>query len=254
MTRPSREPMGCSEVNGLAGALALGAVDQVELAEVMDHLASCVEPHEELRALAGAPLALASSLEPMTPNPAVRARLMRTVAQQTNQHAGSPAAPVDRGRRGRGAWGSVNVWRGLAVAAVLAVLAFGVWNVSLRIQLATRDQALSAVAQAIAGGYPAYPISGPAGTGYVIDTEGSGSTFLVAGLESLPRGELYEMWLIDADGTPLAVGTIDQSNADLVVATLEQDLAGFDVFAVTVESEPVEAPTTDPVMAGPITN
>ena len=88
----------------------------------------------------------------------------------------------------------------------------------------------------------------------MIDTEGPGSTFLVAGLETLPSDELYEMWLLDAEGTPLAVGTIEGSNAELVVATLEQDLAGFALFAVTVEPERVEAPSSDPVMAGPITN
>ncbi len=136
----------------------------------------------------------------------------------------------------------------------MAVLAVGIWNLTLHGQIAARDAALSAVAEAISGGAPAYPVSGPAGTGYVIDTSGPGSTFLVAGLESLPSDELYEMWLIDADGTPLAVGTIHQSNPELVVATLEQDLTGFAVFAVTVEPERVDAPTTDPVMVGPITN
>ena len=74
--------------------------------------------------------------------------------------------------------------------------------------------------------------------------------FLVAGLESLPSGDLYEMWLIDAGGTPLAVGTIDQSNPDLVVATLEQDLAGFAIFAVTVEPERVRPRPAHPVMVG----
>jgi anti-sigma-K factor RskA len=255
MTGSMDERMECREADALAGALALNAVDPTELAQVQAHLAECPEPHDELRALVGAPVALASGLEPMTPDPAVRARLMRTVDQQSSvERERAQDAQAERGQRDRGAWGSVNLWRGLTAAAVIAVLAIGVWNVSLRAELATRDKALSAVAEAIAGGYPAYPVSGPAGTGYVIDTEGSGSTFLVAGLEALPRGELYEMWLIDADGTPLAVGTIAQSNTDLVVATLEQNLAGFDVFAVTVESEPVEAPTSDPVMAGPITN
>ena len=52
----------------------------------------------------------------------------------------------------------------------------------------------------------------------------------------------------------LAVGTIDQSNPDLVVATLSGPLAGFAIFAVTVEPERVEAPTSDPVMVGTLTN
>ncbi len=253
--RPDRQ-LDCARVDELAGALALAALDPDEQSAVDEHLTTCPEPHDEVRALLGAPIGLASTLEPMEPHPAVRARLMRTIAAepQSEQSVTPATTTTDRERPAWSGWRSLTLWRGLAAVAAVGVLAIGIWNVSLRAQLETRDAALAAVAEAIAGGYPAYPVSGPAGTGYVIDTAGPGSTFLVAGLESLPGSELYEMWLIDADGTPLAVGSIEESNADLVVATIEQDLAGFAVFAVTVEPEVVTAPTSDPVMAGPVTN
>ena len=257
MTGTHDRSLACGEVDELAGALALDALDRNQLDEAIAHLATCDQPHAELRALLGAPLALASAVEPMVPDPTLRARVMAGTDSPSSAEEPSavPADPApDRGRRSWFDWSSVGVWRGLAVAAAVIVLLVGIWNLTLQAQIASRDAALSAVAEAISGGAPAYPVSGPAGTGYVIDTDGPGSTFLVAGLESLPGGDLYEMWLIDVDGTPLAVGTIDQSNPELVVATLEQDLAGFAVFAVTVEPERVDAPTSDPVMAGPITN
>jgi len=255
MTGRRNTGLDCTRVDELAGAIALGALDPDELEAAMAHLDSCDQPHTELRELLGADRALASTLEPRDPGPELRARVMASAGagSRGRREAAGRAAPAGAGRRWFD-WSSVRLWRGVAVAAVVVLLVGAVSWVGLRQQIATRDAALSAVADAISGGAPAFPVSGPAGTGYVIDTEGPGATFLVAGLKSLSGGDQYEMWLIDAGGTPLAVGTIDQSNPDLVVATLEQDLAGFALFAVTVEQEPVEAPTSDPVMVATLTN
>ncbi len=257
MTGPNGDRLDCDQVDELAGALVLDALDRNQMDVVSGHLATCGQPHDELRALMGAPLALGSTVEPMIPDPALRARIMESVSNQPEVDRGVTAPPTaapDGGRRAWFDWSSVSLWRGLAAVAAVVVLVVGIWNLSLQSQVAMRDAALSAVAEAVGQGAPAFPVSGPAGTGHVIDTEGPGATFLVAGLESLPGGEQYEMWLLDAAGTPLAVGTINQSNPDLVVATLEHDLAGFAVFAVTVEQEPVDAPTSDPVMVGTLTN
>ena len=111
-----------------------------------------------------------------------RARSSGTASWPASARAGKP------GPRGRSVstsvgpprwfdWSSVSLWRGLAAAAAVIVLLVGLWNLSLQSQIATRDAALSAVADAISGGAPAYPVTGAAGTGYVIDTEGPGATF-----------------------------------------------------------------------------
>ena len=254
MTEHHGTDPGCERVDELAGAIALGALDPDELVAVSAHLETCDQPHDEIRELLGADRALAVVVEPREPSPELRDRVMASVGAGAKARSRGRSASTSVGRPRWFDWSSVGLWRGLAAAAAVVVLLVGLWNLSLQSQIATRDAALSAVADAISGGAPAYPVTGAAGTGYVIDTEGPGATFLVAGLESLPVGDLYEMWLIDAGGTALAVGTIDRSNPDLVVATLEQDLVGFAVFAVTVEPERVEAPTSEPVMAGTLTN
>ena len=64
--------------------------------------------------------------------------------------------------------------------------------------------------------------------------------------------QLYELWLIGPDGTPVAVGTFEPTGAAVAVVPVEEDLAGFQTFAVTVETERVDAPTSDPVMVGTI--
>ena len=71
----------CADVDALAGALALGAVDADELRAAREHLATCPEPHAELRSLIGADAALAASVDPIQPSAGLRDRLMASVAE-----------------------------------------------------------------------------------------------------------------------------------------------------------------------------
>jgi anti-sigma-K factor RskA len=257
MTGSRHEALDCARVDELAGAAALGAVDPDEARALMQHVATCDQPHTELRELLGSDAILALEPGPLTPDPALRRRVMASVASRPQDHR--TAAPPDRDsarsvRRSGLDWSSAGLWRGFAGAAAVVIIAVGAWNIGLRQQMAIQDAALSAIADVVAGGQPAYAVSGPAGSGYVIDHEGQGATFLVAGLEDLPSGDIYELWLLDAAGTPLAVGTIEVADPELAVVALEQDLTGFATFAVTVEAERVDAPTSDPVMVGTISN
>jgi anti-sigma-K factor RskA len=250
VTERQTNELECGAVDELAGAIALGALDPAELAAASAHLASCDQPHEALRELLGVDRALAVVVEPRDPSPELRDRVMASVGDRTARapRRGTTAA----GRTRWLDWSSVSLWRGVAVAAVGVLLVGALSWTSLRQQVATQEAALSAIAEVVAGGAPAHAVTGPAGTGYVIDTEGPGASFLVAGLAEPPGGDIYVMWLIDAAGTPLAVGTIEESGGDLTVASVEQDLAGFAVFAVTVEAGPVDAPSGDPIMAGQV--
>ncbi len=45
----------------------------------------------------------------------------------------------------------------------------------------------------------------------------------------------------------MAVGTLEDS-AGLALVTLEQEIGASTVFAVTIETERVEAPTSEPVL------
>jgi anti-sigma-K factor RskA len=249
--------LDCARADELAGAAALGALDQDESRAVTHHVATCDQPHAELRELVGSDAVLALALEPMTPDPALRERVMASAGATRQDHVSGEAPDQDSGHASRRTWldwSSAGRWRGLAGAAAVVIIALGAWNIGLRQQMAIQEAALSAIGEVVLGGQPAYAVSGPAGSGYVIDNEGPGATFLVAGLEKLPSGGIYELWLLDAAGTPLAVGTIEVADPELAVVALEQDLAGYATFAVTVEEERVDAPTGDPVMVGAINN
>jgi anti-sigma-K factor RskA len=130
------------------------------------------------------------------------------------------------------------------------VLVVGAWNLTLQSQLDQRDRTLRAVAAAISGSDIAFRVEGSAGRGYVVDTPGVGAALVIADLAELPADRIYELWLIDGDGTPLAVGTFTASSDAVAVVQVERDLAQFATFAVTVEAERVDAPSGAPVMVG----
>jgi anti-sigma-K factor RskA len=244
----------CQDVDQLAGALALGAVDADEARAAREHLSSCPEPHAELRSLIGADAVLTAGLDPIQPSAALRDRLMASVdALPSRIEAAAPAgeAPAPA-RRGWLDWLSPQLARPMALAGVAAAVLLAVVSASLAGQLGDRDRALREVASALAADAPAHRVEGTAGRGYVVDTEGTGAAFIVADVQGpLAANELYELWLIGPEG-PVDVGVFQPRDNQIRVIRVEQDLEGFDTFAVTVEAERVAAPTSDPVMAGAI--
>lgn len=246
-----------SQVEELAGAFALGALDPDEDAAVRVHLADCREAHPELEAALGAGIVMAESLEPVAPSADLRDRLMATIERTPQTNRQPDAEPPRRSRRGWLDWFSPRVARPLAIAAVAAVIAVGAWNIGLQSQLAERDTALAArdaalraVANAISGGQAAFRVEGQAGHGYVVETPGEGAALVVTDLADLPPDRIYELWLLNPAGAPVAVGTLTSTEDAVAVVQLERDLTGFSIFAVTVEAERVAAPSSDPVILG----
>lgn len=259
MTGPMA-PLDHAAVDELGAALALGALDADELPAVTEHLDSCPEPHAEVRSFLGAGEVLAASLEPIPPSARLRDRLMDTVSATAQEHVAGvrietamPSAPaaapaVEPRRIVVLDWFSPGLARGLAVAAIAVALVFGAWNVSLQGELSARDQALRAVAQAIASGQTAFRVSGSGGSGYVVAESSGKASLIVSGLAPLEAGKIFELWLIGSNGKPVAVGTFSPNPAELAVVQLERGISGYAVFAVTAESKRVDAPTSQPVM------
>jgi anti-sigma-K factor RskA len=238
----------CDHVDELAGAYALGAVDADEGRAIGEHLATCDRPHEEARELIGVGSVLVAAEAAVAPSSALRARLMTTIATTPQDHRAAAATdPVGVDAAVRRPW-----WRleplsiGVAAAALAIAIGLGAWGLNLNAQLAERTDALRAVANADA----AFAATGSAGSGWVIESGGA-AHFVAENLAELPEGTLYELWLLDAEGNPTAVGTVEDPD-DLVVVALEHDLTGAAAFAVTVEADRVDAPTSDPVLVAPL--
>ena len=245
--------LDCVAVDELDAALALGAVETEEARAVASHLASCDEPHAQLRGFVGAAEVLMMSNDPVNPGPGLRDRVMATAARTPQEHR--PASRLEgdepsRTARGWLDWLSPRVARPLAVAALAAVLAVGAWNLGLQSEIGERERAIRAVATAIFGGEVAVRVGGSAGRGYLVGTPGGGAALVIADLASLRADQLYELWLLDAAGAPVAAGTFRPDGDAIQIVALDRDLAGYATFAVTVEAKRVEAPTGHPVMVG----
>jgi anti-sigma-K factor RskA len=244
-------PLSCEQVDELAGAYALGAVDPDEDRSIGEHLATCDQPHAGARELIGAGAALAAGAEDVEPSPGLRDRLMATVAGTPQEHRPvamvKPTGPVTVDDEPRRPWWRMQpVALGIAAVALALAIGLGAWGLNLNAQLAAREDALRAVASADA----TFAVAGSAGSGWVIES-GDAAQFVAAGLAEPPPGQIYELWLMDADGNPTAVGTIEDPG-DLVIVPLEQDLDGMATFAVTAEPQRVDAPTSDPVLVAPL--
>ncbi len=210
------------------------------------HLSSCNSPHTEARSLAAVANLLPAALEPVAPSVQLRDRVMSTVAATPQAHLAPtirPDRPLARDALARPPWWRVTSLAGaLAGAGLAAALVLGAWGLSLSGELTARDEALSLIATADA----IHAASGDAGSGWLIE-RGAQALFVASDLEDLPVAHLYELWLIDADGHPMAAGTLtDISGVALV--RLDQELGAAVTFAITIERRRVEAPTGAPVL------
>lgn len=241
--------LACESVDELAAAFALGAVDRDEERAVSAHLSTCPKRHPEAHSLLAAGQILPRSLDPVAPSDGLRARLMATVAETPQEHRMPQRAAVERPsrtERARPWWQFSPIPSALAAAGLVAAVGLGAWAVNLNGELAERDAALAAIASADA----VHAISGAAGSAVLVETDDS-AIFVANDLADLPAGRLYQFWLIDAGGTPLPAGTLDDADG-VVLATLERELGSATTFAVTLERTAVDAPTSAPIMAGDI--
>ena len=234
----------CADVDELAAAYALGSVEADEERAIREHLATCGVPHAEAHDLVGAASVLDAAVEPVTPSPALRARLMTTIAETPQAHrpAAAPTRRSPTDAPSRPWWRLAPLPAGLAAVGLAAVIGLGAWNVNLNQRLAARDAALRAVAAADA----AYAVAGSAGSGWVLETDGR-AIFLADALAALPADRIYELWLIGPDGDPVDVGTV-ASTENLTLVELERELGPATTFAVTIEAERVDSPTSEPVL------
>lgn len=249
--------MNCREVDELGAAFALGAVDSTERAAIAEHLETCREPHAETRSLLAVAPLVGLDAAPVQPSSELRDRVISAVARTPQEPAVERRAVVPPSREGRErgwlAWLSPQLSRPLAAGAMAAALVLAVVSGGLWLRVQESEDRLRTAAEALAGGEVAFRVTGDAGAGYLVQSPTGEATLIVGDIADLPDDALYELWLIDAEGRPVDVGTFRPGDdGGLAIVPLESDLAGYAVFAVTVERERVDAPTGEPVLSAPL--
>jgi preprotein translocase subunit YajC len=247
--------LSCAQADELTAAVAAGGADAETRRDFLRHLRECSQPHAETRELIAAANALPPAVVPVTPRPALRERLMATIANTPQQAIAPPAARgnvhADPSARDWFGWLRPGVARGLALVAVPLVLVLVVFAFRLQSDLSARDATLQQLAQALSRGDEVFAAKGSAGAGYVVRGDDRAS-LIVADLAPAPSGHVYEMWLIDAAGHAAAAGTFSVEG-EVSVAQLDTTIGQATMFAVTLEQRRVEQPTSDPILVADLT-
>lgn len=275
MTEPRRvAPLSCAEVSDLAAGHVLGILDEEEMARLRHHLSTCPEPHPEFGELGGVAPYLADVLEPVEPPADLGRRILAAVAAEaaaaragqgtaapsaTSAPVSAPAgqaAPVVSLAAERARRRSPLTW-GAAIAAVLVIAALGAWNLSLRTELDTAKVYETTVQRVVElatapGGQaailrPQVP-GGPAGIA-AVGPDGRVEIAL-RGLAPTSGSEVYEAWLIGADKTPVAIGSLTPGSDGLGILHAAGAPTGQGVtIALTREPTAGRTSPTPPVLS-----
>jgi anti-sigma-K factor RskA len=201
--------MDAETLHELTAAYALDALAPGEREAFEDHLAECERCREEVAELAVAASALAYAVEPVSPPPALRGRILDAArAERPN------VVPL------RPRWaGPVSV---LAAVAACAAIGLGIWNISLHNQLSGAHGGLHRVA-----------LNGSPGS-FVVSS-GNSAALVLYRLPATPAGKTYEAWVIQ--GKTVVPAGLFQGGTGTTYVPLERKVPKGAVVAATVEPE-----------------
>ncbi len=232
------------ELESTVAAYALDAVEPEEAEDARAHIEGCAACRALYERLLRTVDLLPVSTPAMKPPDRLRARILN-VAEASPRRVGEAAPrrkvlrlPVRR----RFVW-DFPASAGAVAAMFVVVLGLGAWNVSL-------------VAQQTPGHYTLTGQGPMAGARASVTNYGRDSLALLdfRGMPELPAGQVYELWLIGADGKPLpgAVFTPDGNGTKQIV--LNRSVSGYRRLAVTVEPGPdgVSTPSSQPQFTGQV--
>lgn len=251
----------CEELEELIPAYVLGAVDKADRALVEEHLPRCANCQQLVKDYGPVVELLPFAAKQVEPRAELRYRIL---AQTMNSPA--PVSPV-RGapgirtelpvpsRSSRLATLLSNIIRSPAfsAAALVLVLAFGIWNLMLQNQLVqqaaeTRQMAAELGRQRAFLTTLAYSESAPRRLwGTEIASQAVGRlyggpdefTFVMVtyDLPKLPPDKVYQLWLIDPSGNRTNGGTftVDDEGRGWLISHAPQGLGNYKTMGVTIE-------------------
>jgi anti-sigma factor RsiW len=216
------------DLHELSALYALDALDVDERGRFEAHLGECERCRAELVGLRGAAGALAFAVAGPAPPAELRSRILEAARAE-----GQNVVPF-RPRRSI----AVSVAAVVAVAASAAAVAFGLWAASLDHSLAGERAALRIFGDPQARHIPLTQVRG------ALVVAPSGEAALAADLPALPRGKVYEAWVIDTN-TVRRAGTFTGRRT-----TLTARVPHGATVKVTIErAGGVDFPTSQPLLS-----
>ena len=257
----------CDEASDLAAGFVLGALEPAEMAAVRAHIADCPEAHAEFVDLGSAVPALLESMEPAEPSAGLRDRILDAARREPRASVPAPATPAPRAitsapsvvaSRSFGPSRARPMWAALGIAAVLAVVVLGAWNLQLRAtndELAAYQQGVAAVVDAASQrGSQLAVLGAPRGTSGPAGLAAVRSDGVVAiamrGLAPTTGSQVYEAWLVASNAAPVPIGGFRVGTSGSAALTDGQGLSSVGVVvALTLEPGPGATTPTLPIIA-----
>jgi anti-sigma factor RsiW len=182
------------------GAWLLGALPEDEAAGFKRHLEACAVCREDARSLQVAADALPASVEPRTPPPALKSRILAVVESEAELlHAAAPESDRPRRRRSRFAW--------LAPRPALA------WGLAALLLLAGAGAGLLG-REALDGGTKTYTAQVEGGARATVEVTDGRARLVAAGLPAPPAGRVYQVWLDKGGAAPEPTDALFSTRTD----------------------------------------
>lgn len=221
------------ELNVLAGAYALDALDDDERAMFEEHLHDCPECTEEVHGLRNAAAEL-SNLTEVGPPPQLRAAVLGAVAQSRPLPPLVDGARVLPLRRAR----SAALWQGLAAACALIAIVVSAWGFSQHRQAQRSTNARVSVVESLlaAPDVRATTTAMKQGQGTLIYSRREHRLVLLGrGMPVLPADEIYQLWLMSPTGQPVSGGLFRPDPNGNIELPASGVVDGVDRMGVSVE-------------------
>lgn len=233
------------ELNVLAGAYALDALDPAERTLFEEHLETCDECAEEVRGMRNAAAELSRTTE-VAPPLQLRADVLSAISQVR------PLAPVvdnvialHRARAAR------SVWQVMAAACALIAILAGGWGLSeQRAAHRASNAQLSTVSALLkAPDVKAITTTFSQGSGTVVYSADEGKMVLIGrDMPALNSAKTYQLWMLPTSGNPISAGIFKPDSAGNVEFPVSGDLKGIPRLGISVEPKGGSAQPTSGVV------
>ncbi len=225
------------ELNVLAGAYALDALDPDERQLFEVHLRTCAECADEVRGMRNAAAELSHLTEVPAP-PQLRGSVLGAIAQSRqlppllDDPRSGRVLPLRRGG------GSRPFWQGLAAACALIAIAVSGWGYAQHrdAQRAAGVQASAVQSLLQAPDVVATTTAMKQGQGTVIYSKIEHKLVLIGhGMPVLGANQTYQLWMMPKNGKPVSGGLFRPDRAGNVEVPASGDLDGVGQMGVSLE-------------------